>query len=145
MKIQTEDFKNQISKVLKELGFKKKSNSFYCENNEILFVINLDRSNYSNLYYIRGGFFIKPLEKESSQNKYYESNYRWHAKFPVYRNFVFFKKFIKNTDSIDLESINQKALSSNLEDLKQQLDNLLPRLTKEEVRKYDLSTIYNSQ
>lgn len=133
MRIETEDFKNQISQVLIEAGFKKQSNSFYYENDDVLFVITLDKSNYSRLYYIRGGFFLKPLDKENFHYKYYESIHRWYAQFPVYKNFIFFNILSKNTDSIDLESINQEGLSNSLRNLKQQLNILLPSLTKESV------------
>lgn len=137
MQIETVDFKSKLATLLIELGFKKMANSFYYENEEVLFVLTPDKSSYSRLYYIRGGFFIKPLEKQDYH--YYKSPYRWYAKFPIYKKFLIFRKLKKNIDSLDLESISQEKLVAYLSILKEQLLVLLPTLTKKEVvEKYSL-------
>ncbi|HEX8549481.1 MAG TPA: DUF4304 domain-containing protein [Cytophagaceae bacterium] len=57
----TKEFKDIISEVLKPLGFKKKRNYWRLETDEIEKIINLQRSNFSNLYYVNFGYNIKKL------------------------------------------------------------------------------------
>lgn len=55
-----------IDSVLKPSGYKKRGNYWRCEGVELIKIVNLQKSSYSNLYYINYGFNIKKLKDESS-------------------------------------------------------------------------------
>lgn len=50
-----------FNKVLSPLGYKRKGNNWIKSNNELYKVINLQKSYYSNLFYINYGYIIKEL------------------------------------------------------------------------------------
>ena len=58
--------KNELIKLLNEifipLGFKHKGNNWVCNNSEIWKIINLQKSNYSNSFYINYGFSVIGLK-----------------------------------------------------------------------------------
>ncbi|MEM6817059.1 MAG: DUF4304 domain-containing protein [Bacteroidota bacterium] len=47
---------------LKSLGFQRKSTSWYLDQDEIIQVINLQKSSYSNLFYVNISIYIKAIE-----------------------------------------------------------------------------------
>ena len=53
------DFKKTIGNVLKEYGFQHIKKSYYAENDEIIIVVALQKSNFSDEYYVNYGFLIK--------------------------------------------------------------------------------------
>lgn len=55
------DFKNVLDRLLRPIGFKKKGNYWRFETEEVEKVIYLQKSNFSNLYYLNYGFNLKKL------------------------------------------------------------------------------------
>jgi hypothetical protein len=53
-----------LHEMLKPRGFVKRGNYWYSENNDLRKVINLQRSRFSNRYYINYGYVLKKLELE---------------------------------------------------------------------------------
>lgn len=53
-----------ITNVFKELDFKKKGTNWKLDNGEITKVINLQKSQYGNSYYINYGFIINSIPLE---------------------------------------------------------------------------------
>ena len=106
------DFINCFDSLLKPLGFKKKSNWWRIETVEIEKVINLQRSGYSNLYYINYGYNLKGLKYEGVVMHIY--NRLWHTD----------KKTIKCiSDTLDLESKIRTA--KRMENIKMIVEKLL--------------------
>jgi hypothetical protein len=60
--MENKEFKNIINELLKPLGFKNKGNYWRLETDEIEKVINLQKSNYSNLYYFNYGYNLNNLD-----------------------------------------------------------------------------------
>ena len=56
------EFKDRIDELLKPLGFRKQGNYWRLETNEIEKIVNLQKSNFSNLYYVNYGFNLKKLD-----------------------------------------------------------------------------------
>ena len=50
-----------LDQSLREFGFKKKSSSWYRSSNDVVQVVNLQRSQYGNQYYFNCGIGIKGL------------------------------------------------------------------------------------
>lgn len=51
-----------LNEIFSPLGFIRKGNEWTSDKNELIKVINLQKSNYGNLFYINYGFIIKGLE-----------------------------------------------------------------------------------
>jgi hypothetical protein len=59
------------------LYFRKKGNNWVFDNTELVKVINLQKSNFSNSYYINYGFIIKGLQLTTTthvENRLYGNN-----------------------------------------------------------------------
>lgn len=56
------DFIQLAHEVFKPLGYKRKNSNWSSETSELIRVFNLQKSMYSNLYYLNYGFIIKGLE-----------------------------------------------------------------------------------
>ena len=58
--------KNGLIKLLDEiffpLGFKRKGNNWVFNGDELSKIVNLQKSNYSNAFYINYGYIIKSIE-----------------------------------------------------------------------------------
>lgn len=61
MAVDLELVKKGLDASLKEAGFKKKSNSWYWSNDQVILQINLQKSQYGDQYYVNGGVFLKSL------------------------------------------------------------------------------------
>ena len=57
-----QEFKKELDLLLKPLGFMKKGNKWTLETEELEKVIELQKSNFSNSYYINFGFNFKDLD-----------------------------------------------------------------------------------
>ncbi|EKO5173772.1 DUF4304 domain-containing protein [Vibrio vulnificus] len=53
--------KEALGAPLKEAGFKKKSDSWYWSNDEVVLLVNLQKSQYGDQYYVNGGVALKSL------------------------------------------------------------------------------------
>lgn len=54
-------FKEALEIPLKEAGFKKKTDTWYWVNNEVVLLVNLQKSQYGNQYYVNCGVSLKSL------------------------------------------------------------------------------------
>ncbi|MBO0341974.1 MAG: DUF4304 domain-containing protein [Bacteroidota bacterium] len=61
-KMTNAEFKSEINRLLKPLGFKKKGNKWISQTEELEKIIELQKSNYSNSYYLNYGFNFKDLD-----------------------------------------------------------------------------------
>jgi hypothetical protein len=57
--IDLQNLKNAIYTPLKKAGFMNKSQSLYLDGDDTIIVINLQKSNWSKLYYINMGIWLK--------------------------------------------------------------------------------------
>jgi hypothetical protein len=53
--------KDALANPLKKLGFSKKSNSWYWANEEVILVVNLQKSRYGEQYFVNCGIALKSL------------------------------------------------------------------------------------
>lgn len=56
------EFKSELDRLLKPYGFKKKGNKWTSETEELEKIIELQKSNFSNSYYLNYGFNFKDLD-----------------------------------------------------------------------------------
>ena len=64
--METKEFKKLLKSTFELHGFARSGNHFYKDSEEIIGIIGLQKSNFSNGYYINVGYFIKQLK--SSDN-----------------------------------------------------------------------------
>lgn len=57
-----QEFKTELDKLLKPFGFKKNGNKWTAESEELEKIIYLQKSDYSNSYYLNYGYNFKDLE-----------------------------------------------------------------------------------
>ena len=92
-------FKKVISEVLSGYGFKVgKDKCFRAETNELIVVIGLQKSNYSEVYYINYGFLIKLLSPDLTAPRDYQCDVKG--------------RFIFGTDGIAYESLNEDKFTT---------------------------------
>lgn len=53
--------KEALSAPLKEAGFKNKSNYWYLNNTDVVLLVNLQKSQYGDQFYVNGGIALKSL------------------------------------------------------------------------------------
>lgn len=58
------EFKKAIKEVTGEYGFKYIKKGYYYTNEELIVVIDLQKSNFEDGYYINSGFFIKEMHQD---------------------------------------------------------------------------------
>jgi hypothetical protein len=87
-------FKKTVNDTLIRNGLKKKGNYYHYDNGDLIFVVGLQRSNYSNLYYINLGIIIKILNSSLGSLRDIDGDIR--ARFS-------FKETGKKIDSFDLD------------------------------------------
>ena len=99
--METKTFKNQISKIFIKKGFIKKGNYYSCFREGVTIVIGLQKSNFSNSYYINVGYIINLLNPCITNLKEVDGDVR--DRFSFDENG-------KNVDLFDLEKMNEKEL-----------------------------------
>ncbi|MBS1544170.1 MAG: DUF4304 domain-containing protein [Bacteroidetes bacterium] len=110
------EFKDTLDKLLKPHGFKKKGNEWTMETTELYKTIDLQKSNFSNLYYLNYGYNLKDLDYDGT--KYHINNRLGSKEINVH-------KIIQ--DTFDLEkSIDDLTRVKNLSDLINNI--LLPKV-----------------
>jgi hypothetical protein len=60
-------FKGLFDEIFESNGFKKKGNNWFIDGTELKKLANLQRSNFSDYYYLNFGFLINKLESEDLQ------------------------------------------------------------------------------
>ena len=51
-----------LNEVFNNFGFKRKGKNWVVDSSELIKIVNLQKSNYGNLFYINYGFIIKDIE-----------------------------------------------------------------------------------
>ena len=67
-------FKKLLTKILFEYGFTHKNKAYYFISKELITVIAIQKSDYSDVYYINYSFLLKELHPELKFPKDYESD-----------------------------------------------------------------------
>lgn len=107
-------FKKIINDLLISKGFSKKGNYFVLSSKDIIFSIGLQKSNYSNSYYINIGYIISQLNPSLENYRDVDGDIR--ARFS-------FDNGEKRIDYFDLEGLAEDELTKDLEDnLKQYIE-----------------------
>ena len=89
-------FRSIVNDVLKEHGFSKKRGGFLKEGAEIICSVGLQKSGFSNSYYINVGFIIKDLHPDLTEPKYTDGDIRCRFSFNINGS---------ETDVLDLDEI----------------------------------------
>lgn len=66
------EFKQILKTVIKKYGFEFHNNRFYFDSSNLIVVIDTQKSNYDNYYYINFGFCLKELHKDVHYPKSFE-------------------------------------------------------------------------
>jgi hypothetical protein len=115
--------KKDLIKLLDEifipLGFKRKGNNWVLVGDELSKIINLQKSNYSNAFYINYGFTIKGLKldttdhvgnrlasSDKNEQKIITDLLNLESKIPDDLRLSELKKFIKNKIVVQVQLIN---------------------------------------
>ncbi|NLG96704.1 MAG: DUF4304 domain-containing protein [Chloroflexi bacterium] len=110
--IDKKTFKKSFAAPLEGAGFVKRGQTWYLEGKDVITAINLQKSDWSEMYYINVGFWLKSLENA----EFFEID-RCHLQYRVER--LFPEKNDLIITSCSLEESDQKmldALSRFLED-----------------------------
>jgi hypothetical protein len=92
--ITTKKFKNIVDLVLKSDSFSKKGSCYYVFSEDIICVVGLQKSNYSNFYYFNIGYFIRQLDPLIKMPNEIEGHIRGRMVF-------------KDVDYIDLDKLQE--------------------------------------
>jgi hypothetical protein len=65
------EFKDSLDRLLKPHGFKKKGNEWRTETTELYKSVDLQKSNFSNLYYLNYGYSFKNLDYDEVKHHIY--------------------------------------------------------------------------
>ena len=57
--IEKKEMKKTLGAILSEYGFKYVKKGYYFDHDELVIIISIQKSDYSNSYYVNYGFFIK--------------------------------------------------------------------------------------
>ena len=90
----TKTFKNIVDLVLKSESFSKKGSRYYVISEDVICVVGLQKSNYSNFYYFNIGYFIRQLDPLIKMPKEIEGHIRGGMVF-------------KHVDYIDLDKLQE--------------------------------------
>ena len=90
----TKTFKNIVDLVLKSESFSKKGSRYYVISEDVICVVGLQKSNYSNFYYFNIGYFIRQLDTLIKMPKEIEGHIRGRMVF-------------KDLDYIDLDKLQE--------------------------------------
>ncbi len=57
------EFIKYLDAIIKPHGFRKKGNYWYLDSNSLIKVINVQKSDFGNIYYLNYGFIVPELEE----------------------------------------------------------------------------------
>ena len=87
------EFKKEIQGTICKYGFTYYKKNYYCDSDKIVVLINLQKSNYEDSYYINYGFCVKDIHNDLLHPKInecditgrfvYETNERKEYKYPI--------------------------------------------------------------
>lgn len=111
------EFKNIVGNFLADKGFEKKRNFFYKRDNNIVYVIGLQKSKYSNGFYLNVGYLIKELHPNDEYPKDVDGDVRirfsWILPFSKKETDIFEIEGL----SADQSNIIEEFVSNNVERL----------------------------
>lgn len=113
-------FKKLVSEIFVNMGFEKKGGSFYKRNADLIFVIGLQKSNYSNGYFFNLGYTIKELHQNIDYPKYFEADIR--------ARFSFYSSTKEQTDLFVLNFENYQKDEEVYNYIQEQIENNLSNL-----------------
>jgi len=105
----------------------KRGNSFYSSDEYLIYVVGLQKSSFTNGYYLNLGFFIKELHLDVAFPKYMEAD--------IQTRFSFILPSVKKTDLVDFDAdylISKKQIE---QDLQTNFDNLIQSTKEKGLRK----------
>ncbi len=96
--METKEFKKIIDDVFKSNGLDKKGSYYYKKSDEVIFIVGLQKSAYSNAFYINIGFILKKLNPNLEYPKDVDGDLRTRFSY---------KDGEKSMDVFDLEKFNE--------------------------------------
>jgi len=72
--MEKKDLVNILSEMLFPMGFKRKGNNWVINGDVMTKIVNLQKSQFGNLYYVNYGYILKAF-KSNSGNKVYKIFY----------------------------------------------------------------------
>ena len=129
--MEKKDLIKLLDEIFVPLGFKRKGNNWVLNGNELSKLINLQKSNYSNAFYINYGYIIKGLELTTTthvENRLASTNKEeqkritdlldLETEIPTDQRFAELKKLIADKIAVQIQSMNTEA--DLLNDLRKQ-------------------------
>ena len=102
------EFKKLLQICTEKVGFKYSKRNYYYENDEIIIVIDTQKSNYDNSYYINYGFWVKAIHNNTDYPKITDCDIMGRFRDNTTDNFQ-----LQNLDSNKL----MECINSNLSDI----------------------------
>ena len=115
------EFKKIVQGSTSKYGFMYCKKNYYCETDDVIVVVNLQKSNYSNRYYINYGFYVKEIHNE--------------LQYPRLNECDVTGRFINRTskDAYQLDIINADELVAELE---KNINNYIVPVINDGINKY---------
>ena len=113
--MEKKEFKKLLSNILKQYGFYYTNKRYYLSNNELIIVIDTQKSNFENSYYLNYGILIKEINPDLEYPKEYLCDIRG--------RFIF-KKDSKIVGGFNLEYGKEDELKQSISETVENL--LLP-------------------
>lgn len=121
--MEKKEFKKEIRNVLATYGFEYVRKASYRRNDELIVVVDTQKSDYSNAYYINYGFLIRKLNPDVEFPKEYKCDVRG--------RFIFQKSGDKFTFHMEKDDITILT-----ESLKKEIENIILPVLSDGVEKY---------
>lgn len=118
------NFKKILQKCMDRVGFSFKNNNYYYDNNEMIAVINVQKSNYDNSVYINYGFYLKDIHTNTKPPKINECD--------IFGRFINCIDGNKKTD-FSLEELDCDKLE---ECIKLNIEKTIVPVTRDGIKKY---------
>ncbi len=129
LKMEKKDIIGLLDIIFKPLGFKRKGNNWVQNGSELSKLINLQKSNYSNAFYINYGYVIKSLElstrihvenrlafNDKEEQKIITDLLDLEKEIPDEQRLIELKKLITDNIVVQIQSVNTEM--DILKDLK---------------------------
>jgi len=120
--MEKKDLVKLLDDIFVPLGFKRRGNNWVSNGNELSKLINLQKSNYSNSFYINYGYIIKGIELTTTthvENRLASINKEEQKRItnlldleieiPIDQRLTELKKFITDKITIQMQSINTES------------------------------------
>lgn len=109
--MEKKEFKKEVRNILASYGFEYVNKVSYRRNDELIVVVETQKSNYDNAYYINYGFLIRELNPDVEFPKDYDCNVRG--------GFLFQKSEDKGTFHMEKDDIRilRESLKNEIESI----------------------------